>query len=51
VDESLWNGVFWNYMVYPELSSDDTDDPMLTVSGIHKESLGGRFFFFYSLYC
>ncbi|MCE5323420.1 helix-turn-helix transcriptional regulator [bacterium] len=43
MDVSLWNGVFWNHMVYPELSSDDTYDPTLTVSGVHKEALGGRF--------
>ncbi|MEN6355724.1 MAG: helix-turn-helix transcriptional regulator [Armatimonadota bacterium] len=43
MDESMWNGVFWNHMVYPELSSDDTEDPALTVAGIHEKALGGDY--------
>jgi AraC-like DNA-binding protein len=43
VDTSLLHGVFWNHLVYPELSSDETEDPLLTVAKIHEESLGGQF--------
>ena len=43
MDESFWHGVFWNHLVYPELSSDDIDDPTRTVAKVHKEALDGRF--------
>ncbi len=43
MDASLLHGVFWNHLVYPELSSDETEDPSLTVEKIHEESLGGQF--------
>ncbi|HEX2950910.1 MAG TPA: hypothetical protein VHV83_15310, partial [Armatimonadota bacterium] len=43
MDASVWHGVFWNHLIYPELSYDEVEDPELTVAWVHEQLMHGAF--------
>lgn len=39
----LWLGAFWNFLIYPESSQDETYDPEINISWVYKNLLNRRY--------
>lgn len=41
--QSLWNGIFWHHLIYPEFSGHEVEDPALSVASMHEVLLPGKY--------
>lgn len=41
--QSLFHGVFWHHLIYPEFSTHEVEEPELSIAGMHQALMRGRF--------